>query len=121
MQWSRESAATSPGRRPWAAAVLCLLFAFGTILHVAHAAPVQADASAPQVMAVSDGADLCEPGHATGEHCQPTNGCPLCAPIATAETFYDPARARLPIAAATPMPGGVITRPFHPPKPSLQA
>jgi hypothetical protein len=121
MRRIKQRPMTSLGRRPWTAVVLCLLFAFGAILHVAHATPAQAHASAPQVIAVSDGADLCEPGHAAGEHCQPTNGCPLCAPIATAETFFDRARARLPMAAAAPVPGGVVTTHFHPPRPALHA
>lgn len=121
MQWSRERAATSAGRRPWAAVALCLLFAFGTILHLAHAAPVQAHASTPQVIAVSDGADLCEPGHAAAEHCHPTNACPLCAPIGTGVMIFDQASARPSMAAAAPVPGGVIIPHFHPPRPALQA
>jgi hypothetical protein len=103
------------------AVVLCLLFAFGTILHLAHAAPVQAHASAPQVMAVSNGAHPCEPGHAAAEHCHPTAGCALCAPLGVAVTFLDRSSVRLPMAAVAAVPPGVVIRHFHPPRFALQA
>ena len=119
MQRSREKGVASPGLRTWAVVVLCLLFTFGTILHVAP--PAQAQPSAPQVIAVSGGADLCEPGHAAGEHCQPNNGCPLCAPVGTALAEFAKASERPPMAAAALVSGGVIIRHVHPPNPALLA
>ena len=113
---------TSRGHRPWTAVMLCLLFAFGAILHVSHTTPVQAHASAPEVTAVSGGEHPCEPGHAAArEHCHPTAGCQLCAPVGNAVIFFAPAPARPPIAAASRMPSAVITPHFHPPKPALHA
>jgi hypothetical protein len=94
--------------------VLCLLFAFGAILHFAHATPAQAHATAPEVIAVSNSAESCEPGHAAAEHCHPSAGCPLCASIGAAVTFLDRAPGRLPMAAAALVPSAVIIPHFPP-------
>ena len=121
MRRIKQRPMASLGRRPWAAVVLCLLFAFGAILHVAHATPAQAHTSAPEVMVVSDGADPCQPGHAAAEHCQPTVGCSLCAPIGAAVTLFDRTPVRPPMAAAAHAPSGVIVPLFHPPRFALHS
>jgi hypothetical protein len=119
MQVIRQRVATV--RWHWAGLVLCLLFAFDTILHVAHAMPAQAHASASEIVALSDGSAPCEPGRAAGDHYPPTNGCPLCAPVGTAFAVSAGARARPPIAAGTLVPGLVVNPHFHPPRLSLHA
>ena len=122
MQLSRERAPNGPARWRWAGVLLCLLFALGTVLHVAHATPAQAHAPVLQVVAVSDAADPCVPGHAAaGEHCQPTSGCPFCAPVATGVALFHSPPARPPMAAAALLRGRVILPHFHPPRPALHA
>jgi hypothetical protein len=120
MRTRRKAAANPPTRWRWVGLLLCLLFAFGAILHVAHAPPVHAHA-ASEVVAVSHESAPCEPGHPAGEHCQPTSGCQLCAPVVAALVIPGWALARPPMAAAALVPDGVVLRHFHPPKLSIHA
>lgn len=121
MQRIKQRPVTSPGRRPWAAVALCLLFAFGAILHAAHATPAYAHASASEIMAPSDGSVPCDSGYAAGEHCQPPSGCPLCAPVGAMVTFLDRVPVRPPMAATALVPGGVVVPHFRPPRLPLRA
>lgn len=121
MRRRRQGATRCLGRGRWALA-LCLLVALSAILHIAHPSVVEADPSKFPIVSASDGFGPCDLGYtADGKHCQPTNPCPLCAPVSAAITVHDDAATRPTVTVAALVSPTIIRRHFHPPRFPLQA
>jgi len=117
-----RGSAKGAARQRWARAILCLLFAFGTVLYLGHSAPAQLLSAAVQVDSASAGADPCDADRAHDvAPCGTSSACSLCAPLGTALTEFH-GTATNPFAAAAALAVGRATRPqIQPPRLLLQA
>ena len=117
-----RGSAKGAARQRWARAVLCLLFAFGTVLYLGHSAPAQPFSTAVHVEDAGAAAESCHVNHVhNAEPCGTSSACSVCAPLNAALTESH-GTATNPFAAAAALAVGRATRPqIQPPRLLLQA
>jgi hypothetical protein len=117
-----ERSAKATAHQRWARAILCLLFAFSTVLFLGHSVPAQAHSGAVHVEISADGGDPCDVDYGfSAEHCGTSSTCSFCGPLDTEWSQFDrTAAGPLPIAGTHIV--GCVTQPhFQPPRLPLQA
>lgn len=116
-----ETPANSPAHRRWKWAVLCVLIAFGVILHLGQVIPAQAGVNEIQFITVADGTGPCEPGHgSTVGYCHTTAAYSLYALLEANLTILSDAMTHPSLMAEILHLSRAVSPQLHPPKHSFQ-
>lgn len=122
MRNGRKGSSMGTARQRWASAILCLLFAFSTVLFLSQSVPTQTLSGSAHFEAAAGGGDPCDLDDASGvQHCGTSSTCSFCAALDADLPELDGTSASSLVIAEMHAVGRETRPHFQPPRLPLQA